>query len=170
MTRDFSGNVPGSVTLPVALRRFPDRLVDDDLLARPDHVPAEPERVERLGRQCHADTTLDHIREAQDVGDRVVDADREIVDREHLAELGTDPIDDRLEIELGRHALLDGVDQRELGIQAPAALRGMRAPSASSAAWPRASRAASPPAACGCALCCRTGHAARVDSQSVTGR
>ena len=33
---------------------------------------------------------------------------------EHLAQLVADEVDDRLEVELGRHALLDAVDDREL--------------------------------------------------------
>ena len=34
---------------------------------------------------------------------------------EHLAQLVADEVDDRLEVELGGHALLDAVDDRELG-------------------------------------------------------
>ena len=34
---------------------------------------------------------------------------------EHFAQLVADQVDDRLEVELGGHALLDAVDDRELG-------------------------------------------------------
>ena len=49
------------------------------------------------------------------VGLRVVPADADVVGLEHLAQLVADEVDDRLEVELGRHPLLDAVDHRELG-------------------------------------------------------
>ena len=39
-----------------------------------------------------------------------------VVDAQHLAQLVADQLDDRLEVELAGHALLDAVDDRELGV------------------------------------------------------
>ena len=49
------------------------------------------------------------------IGLCVVPADADVAGVEHLAQLVADQIDDGLEVELGRHALLDAVDDRELG-------------------------------------------------------
>ena len=43
--------------------------------------------------------------------------DADVAGVEHLAQLVADQVDDRLEIELGGHALLDAVDDRELGVR-----------------------------------------------------
>ena len=49
------------------------------------------------------------------IGARIVPADADVAGLEHLAQLVADQIDDRLEIELRGHPLLDAVDHRELG-------------------------------------------------------
>src|SRR5689334_4510583 len=46
---------------------------------------------------------------------RVAPANRHVAGAEKLAQLVADEIDDRLEVELRRHALLDAVDDRKLG-------------------------------------------------------
>ncbi len=46
---------------------------------------------------------------------RVVPADADVAGLEDLAQLVADQVDDRLEVELGRHPFLDAVDHRQLG-------------------------------------------------------
>ena len=43
-------------------------------------------------------------------------ADADVAGGEHLAQLVADEVDDRLQLELGGHALLDAVDHREFGV------------------------------------------------------
>ena len=45
---------------------------------------------------------------------RVVPADAHVAGLEYFAQLVADEVDDRLEVELGGHALLDAVDDAEL--------------------------------------------------------
>ena len=45
---------------------------------------------------------------------RVVPADAHIAGPEYFAQLVADEVDNGLELELGRHALLDAVDDRKL--------------------------------------------------------
>ncbi len=72
------------------------------------------------GRAAHRRTAeplavLVVVRTQQLIGRWVVPADADVAGLEHLAQLVADEVDDRLEVELGRHPLLDAVDHRELG-------------------------------------------------------
>ncbi len=58
---------------------------------------------------------LERIEEVDLVRFLVPPTDTDIAGAEHLAQLVADEIDDGLEVELGRHPLLDAVDDRELG-------------------------------------------------------
>ena len=51
----------------------------------------------------------------EEVGFRVVPRNADVAGLENLAHLVADQVDDRLEVELGGHALLDAVDDRQLG-------------------------------------------------------
>ena len=57
---------------------------------------------------------LDAVQNLGAVGLGVPPADAQILAAEHLAQLVADPVDDALEVEPGRHALLDAVDQGQL--------------------------------------------------------
>ena len=67
-----------------------------------------------VGRNVQAHSVLVLVEVMDQIGLLVVPADAEVGGLEHLAQLVADQIDDRLEVELGRHALLDAVDDREL--------------------------------------------------------
>src|SRR5205823_15007194 len=55
------------------------------------------------------------VEEVRQIGLRVVPSDADDAGVEHLTQLVPDQVDDRLEVELGGHALLDAVDHAELG-------------------------------------------------------
>ena len=54
------------------------------------------------------------VEEVRQIGLRVVPSDADVAGVEHLTQFVPDQVDDRLEVELGRHALLDAVDHRQL--------------------------------------------------------
>ena len=90
--------------------------VRDDRLARDLHRRHAPCGDGATGARPQSLATPDDVELVDQVGLRVVPADADVVARKHLAQLVADDVDDRLEVELGGHPLLDAVDHRQLGV------------------------------------------------------
>ncbi len=89
--------------------------VENDGPARARHRFAEAARGRRAGWNTQPLAMLVRVQVVGEVGLFVVPADPHVTCVEHFAQLVADEVDDRLEIELRRHALLDAVDDGELG-------------------------------------------------------
>jgi hypothetical protein len=89
-------------------------IAEHDRLARAHHArPRTP--FARCGRRdLLPDTVLVLVQIVRKIVDGVVPANAHVAGLEHLAQLVADEVDDRLELELRRHALLDAVDDGEL--------------------------------------------------------
>ena len=72
-------------------------------------------RCRRGGGHDLPDAVLVLIQVVKQVCRRIVPADADVAGAEHFAQLVADEVDDRLEVELGGDALLDAVDDGELG-------------------------------------------------------
>ena len=93
-------------------------LIEDRSL-RLDHLPVRPRVLDGRRLVGKADTPLDRVRVARQLGGKVEDADVDDLGVEDLLDLVADDVVDRLHLELARERLLDAVDQRQLGVPLP---------------------------------------------------
>jgi hypothetical protein len=100
------------------LLAFGDQVfVEQQRLARLDHVPPEADQRHRLVRVSNAE--LDRVGEVQDAGHLVVDADVDDLGVEDLLELVAQSVVDGLSVELPGDRRLHAVDECELGVPLP---------------------------------------------------
>ncbi len=85
-------------------------------LARSDEAPGRDRQLDR--RQLQPFAVLVAVKELETVVGFVEPADADVPDAQHLPQLVAHQVDDRLEIQLLGHALLDAVDHRQLGAAA----------------------------------------------------
>ena len=87
--------------------------VDDERGLRVEHLLPEPDPGQRLVLEAHA--ALDRVRELDQAIPRVEDADVHDLRVKDLLDLVADEVVHRLRLEARREALLDAVDDRQLG-------------------------------------------------------
>ena len=110
----------GAGNVDDAHRRHFDPVVDDQRLALGDDPEPRSARRRPRRRQREPHAVLVLVEVMQQAGVGVIPADADLAGPEHLAQLVADQVDDGLEVEFGRDALLDAVDDRELaGVDQP---------------------------------------------------
>ena len=95
-----------------------DVLVDQQRLARLEHVLAEADR-RASARPCSRSPRSIDVREVRQARRLVVDGDVDDLGVEDLPDPVADGVVDRLQLELAGDGVLDAVDQRQLGVPLP---------------------------------------------------